>query len=170
MQEGRYIFLALTHRYGVFDNELFEAGVTQLNERHSLEYNRVTPVESGSLSNTSTTYVLTLIMHAEFKCLICYVLSSKCNKCIPSKLPFYSLCVMLIVRSWWHQLSCLLITVGTPLCAPLWCHKCFCYSIMLPFMKSNEAISLVEKSKLLMNVIECLTHVLFKHFTTTPQN
>ena len=51
----------------VFDNELFKVDVTQLHQRHSLGCNRVTPAKSGSLLNT-TTYVLTLIMCAEFNC------------------------------------------------------------------------------------------------------
>ena len=49
---------------------------------------------------------------------------------------------MLIVRSWWHQLSCLLITVGTPVCATLWCHKGFSSNIMMSFIQSNATISL----------------------------
>ena len=53
--------------------EPLKAGVTQSHERHSLKWNCVTPTESGSLSNTTTKYVLTF-MHAEFNYVI-YVLS-----------------------------------------------------------------------------------------------
>ena len=60
------MIIARTYGVVVFDNGPFEAGVTQLHERHSLECNRVTPAESGSLSSTRTTYVLTFIVHTEF--------------------------------------------------------------------------------------------------------
>ena len=49
----------------VYDNQPSETGVTQLQERHRLESNRITPAESGFLSNTTTTYILTFIMYVE---------------------------------------------------------------------------------------------------------
>ena len=63
----------ITRTYGivVFDNELLEAGVTQ--EAQPLVQIWVTLAESGSLSNSTTTYVLIFIMHAEFNC-VTYVL------------------------------------------------------------------------------------------------
>ena len=62
-----------THGAVLFDNEPLSAGVTQLHERHILQCNWATPAESGSLSNTTTKYVLILIMHAESNC-VSYVL------------------------------------------------------------------------------------------------
>ena len=49
--------------YIVFDNKLLEAGVTQLRRKRN---RKITPAESGSLWNTTATYVPTVIMHAEF--------------------------------------------------------------------------------------------------------
>ena len=58
----------IVKRHGavVFDNEPLKDGVTQLHERGSLGCTGVTPAESGSLSNTTTTYVVTFMIHAEF--------------------------------------------------------------------------------------------------------
>ena len=57
----------------VFDNEAVGAGVTELHEMPIIDYNLVIPTESESLSNTTTTYVLTFITHVEF-CCVSYVL------------------------------------------------------------------------------------------------
>ena len=46
----------------VFDNEPLLAGATQLDSRLRLSCNWVTPASSGSLSNTSTPYVLTIVL------------------------------------------------------------------------------------------------------------
>ena len=46
----------------VFDNEPFKAVINQMHERCSLDCNRVTSAESGSLLDT-TKYVLTFIIH-----------------------------------------------------------------------------------------------------------
>ena len=44
-------------------------GVIQLHERPSLECNRLTSVGCSSLSNITSLYVLTFIMHAKFICI-----------------------------------------------------------------------------------------------------
>ena len=66
-------YIARTCGVVVFDNEPLEASVTRLHERRSLEPNWIKPAESGSLSNTTTTYLLIFIIHAEFNC-VTYVL------------------------------------------------------------------------------------------------
>ena len=56
-----YHFIAKTYGVVVFDDESLGAGVMQL-----LESPWVTPGDSGSLSNTIKSYVLTIITHVEF--------------------------------------------------------------------------------------------------------
>ena len=46
--------VAITYGVVVFQHKQSEAGVNQLHERRSLEWNSVTPAESGSLSKTTT--------------------------------------------------------------------------------------------------------------------
>ena len=82
------------------------------------------------------------------RCIICVVSLGKVWKFCPLPTLISYISILLIVRNWWHQPSCLLLIL---VCTPLWRNKfCFRYIVML-CIKHNAAISLVEKLKLLMN-------------------
>ena len=55
-------------RYSIWQWTI-KIGVIQLHERPSLECNRLTSVGCSSLSNITSLYVLTFIMHAKFICI-----------------------------------------------------------------------------------------------------
>ena len=108
-------------------------------------YISVTPAESGSLLNTTTTHVLVFIMHAEFNCVI-YVLFKWINTIISS------------IKN-----SNVIQFIGHP---GVWLIVTSQMLLLYHFdvienngIGNNAAIPLVEKFKLLININEWITHV-----------
>ena len=126
-------FIARTYGIVVFDNEPGKAGVTQLHERCSLECNWVKPAESGSLSNTTTTYVLTYITHANLAASPKCCFSGECNISAFTNSHFI------------YFVSCWLLELGNTsqaaywlLSVPhLWRHGWYCCSIVMSYIKNN---------------------------------
>ena len=81
-------------------------------------------------------------------CLICAVSLGKVWQFCPLPTLISYISILLVVRNWWHQPSCLLLIL---VCTPLWRHKFCCRYIVMLCIKHNAAISLVEKLKLVMN-------------------
>ena len=103
--------------YGVvvFDNEPpLEARVAQLHERHSLERNWETPAESGSLSNTTTPHMFSIL-----SCMLNLTVSHMCC--------YWWVSVLLlptISSNFIQFVSCGLLELGVTdgIVAALWCH------------------------------------------------
>ena len=66
--------------------------------------------------------------------------------------PHCRVCIMLIVRTWRHLLCCLLVAKCTRMCAQLWRHKCYCFSLILWCNENNSWFLFVWIFKLIKNV------------------
>ena len=69
----------------------------------------------------------------------------------------------IFVRTRWHQPNCLLVAKGTPVCAPLWRHRCYCCSIVITLRTINGNLC-----KLFININEWIAYVQYKHFIHPP--
>ena len=90
----------------------------------------VTPTESGLLSK-STTYIRTITIYAKFTC-VTYVLFQWANVLISSiKNSNFIQFISCGYNNKVAPAELFLVAKGTPVCAPLWCHRCYCCSIVM---------------------------------------
>ena len=60
------------------------------------------------------------------------------------KVSFHRICIMLIVRNWWHHQKFSLVVNDTSVCYPMVHHICYHRSVMMLCIEDNVAMSLVD--------------------------